>query len=181
MESSSEKRNLQRTKHPEYLFIHTNSFQISSARHSQTNLLLTVFLPPYIWVFLLISICLQGHPFKLKTPSGMIETKPHNPARGVKRQSAGPWTPGDVYAGGCSLTTGNQPLCQPPGFAYLELLAAAEEGLQENHHVWCHRGKVFGIRAVLLHITEPSAHGVVHKQETGRLELRATEESQTSQ
>lgn len=88
---------------------------------------------------------------------------------------------GKIYPGGYGVTAASPLLSCSWVFAYLEFFVATEEGRQENHHVWGHHGKVFGISVILLHITEPSAHRVIDKQETGRLELRATEGNAMSQ
>ena len=60
------------------------------------------------------------------------------------------------------------------GPAYLEFFVEIKEALQEKYHVWYHGGQVSGVRIGLVHITESGAHGVIHKQEAGRLELHAT-------
>lgn len=57
--------------------------------------------------------------------------------------------------------------------AYLKFLVAIEKGFQQNHHVRSHHCKVFSIGSALVHVTESRAHRIIHKEETGSLELCA--------
>lgn len=106
--SSGKKRNRQRTKHPEYLLIHTNSFQISTARHGLTNPLCVVSLPPRIWLLRLLRILAQGRSFKLKTTLSEDRNKspqPHPGRRKVSLESAGHCALREGDSGGRSVPT----------------------------------------------------------------------------
>lgn len=56
---------------------------------------------------------------------------------------------------------------------YLEFFMAIKEGFQENHHVWSHCVQILCIGIGSVHVTEASAHRVIHKQEAGWLQLQA--------
>lgn len=42
---------------------------------------------------------------------------------------------------------------------------------KKNHHIRDYCGKVFGKQAAVIHITESSANRIIHKQDTGCLQL----------